>query len=122
MNNNVYDGHYLHIPTYYNLFLFPNGGDGTVRVHFSPKSGSKNDWLPEYNFPWSELCRMFDPETGTPYKVMLFDDGFFMVDEYKISMQKKILTIVAGELMAVTDNLTQANQRWEEYMSAAYTL
>jgi hypothetical protein len=93
----------MNIPSYYNLFEVPNRGDGTVRVHFTPKSGCNHDWLPYYNFPWCEILRIFDPETNSPYEIMQFDDGVWRVDEYKISVSKKSMVIMVGEVIPTDD-------------------
>jgi len=99
-----------YVPTYYNLF--PVEGEAIVKVHFGAKSGCDNDWLASQKFRWVDLKRIIDPETDEPYEIMLLDDGFWRVDEYKISLAKKQLTIVVGEPMQVTHELIQSNNRW----------
>ena len=105
----------LYIPAYYELFS--GGGDAVVRVHFSPRSGCTEDWLPALTFPWKRVQGILNPITGHPYEVMLFDDGYWKIEEYKISMAKKRVTIVVGESLQFSDSLVTAEHRWRSELS-----
>lgn len=113
-NNNEIEDTPQFIPEFLELYWSPPDGDGKVRAHFSTQSGFHKDSLYPQTFRWSELHKIFNPVTRIPYEIMSFDDRFMRVDDYKISVAKKQLTIVVGEPLIATEDFYRARNLWRE--------
>lgn len=73
------------------LQMFSNDGPVTVKVKFADKGCS----IARFNMNWSELDRLMNPETGSPFQYLCFDTFRHPIARYEIDPVRNQLTIYA---------------------------